>query len=262
VGEFGARWLALREPADWAARCEGLTRRLAVRLSSPVRVLDLGAGTGANVRYLSAVLPSPQHWLLVDHDPALLRLAARQTPGSTAPDTRLADLAALPPDLFAAVGLVTASALLDLVSARWLTELASRCRVRGAAVLFALTYDGRVVCRPSEPEDDDVRDLVNRHQRTDKGFGPALGPTAPEASAAAFAAAGFEVERSRSDWVLGPDACDLQLHLIDGWARAAAEVAPGQARRIERWRERRVAHVRDGRSTVRVGHEDLAGWLR
>ena len=39
--------------------------------------------------------------------------------------------------------LVTGAALLDLVSDRWLAELASHCREAGAAALFALTYNGQ-----------------------------------------------------------------------------------------------------------------------
>src|SRR5258707_11635990 len=75
--------------------------------------------------------------------------------------------------------LVTASALLDLVSERWLRELASACRSHGAAALFALTYNGRSACTPVEPEDDHVRQLFNTHQRrNDKGFGIAAGPDA------------------------------------------------------------------------------------
>ena len=49
--------------------------------------------------------------------------------------------------------LVTASALLDLVSDDWLARVTSLCRKRNAAVLFALTYDRRLRCFPPEPEE-------------------------------------------------------------------------------------------------------------
>jgi hypothetical protein len=56
--------------------------------------------------------------------------------------------------------LVTASALLDLVSEPWLQALAVRCREHASAVLFALNYDGRIQCWPEEPGDEQVRELV------------------------------------------------------------------------------------------------------
>ena len=74
MGEFSADWLALREPADVAARSSELTRAIAEALGHErvLDVLDLAAGTGSNLRYLTDRLPAHQRWLLVDHDPVLL----------------------------------------------------------------------------------------------------------------------------------------------------------------------------------------------
>jgi hypothetical protein len=173
----------------------------------------------------------------------------------------LADLEANA-DLFKAAALVTASALLDLVSAEWIDALAQRCQSSRAASLFALTYDGRIACTPADGDDEMVRDLVNRHQRTDKGFGPALGPDAADAAQQAFASRGFAVERDRSDWTLGSGDSELQRQLIDGWAAAAVEMQPADAAAIEGWRRRRLEHVAAARSTLVVGHEDLAAWVK
>ncbi len=74
---FGAEWLALREPADHAARSAALTAAVAAMLTtkSPLRVLDLACGAGSNLRYMLDRLAGPQEWLLADHDPALLAIA-------------------------------------------------------------------------------------------------------------------------------------------------------------------------------------------
>ena len=96
-----------------------------------------------------------------------------------------ADLAASRPSLLqASTDLVTASALLDLVSADWIDDLAGDCAAVGCAALFALNYDGRVRWCPVLALDAVVRALVNRHQRRDKGFGPAAGPAAASVAAA------------------------------------------------------------------------------
>jgi hypothetical protein len=163
--------------------------------------------------------------------------------------------------LFESQALVTASALLDLVSERWLLALAARCREAGAMALFALSYDGRIECAPADEDDELVRQLVNEHQCRDKGFGPALGPTATDCAECAFSALGYHVRRDRSDWIVRPGAHQLQRELIDGWARAAIEIAPARSASVDAWRGRRLTHVTSGRSALRVGHEDFAAWI-
>lgn len=261
---FDPAWLALREPADSDARSARLTRLVGEALGGRdvLRALDLATGTGSNARYLRDRLPGPQEWLLVDHDPALLAEASARMSGRAV--VRRVDLVdemeRAHAGILANQDLVTASALLDLVSERWLRALAAKSVAVGAAVLFALSYNGEIECAPDDPEDAVVRDLVNRHQRRDKGFGPALGPTTVSVAAGCFAGFDYHVEREQSRWVLGQDARELQQRLIDGWAAAAAETAPDRSAMVEQWRVRRHAHVAAGRSRLIVGHEDLAAW--
>ncbi len=267
---FSADWLALREPADHAARADALTARLAERLAgrSGLRAVDLAAGSGSNVRYLLPRLAAVGHWTLVDHDEALLAHAQRllepavQGAGASF-DVRQADLRELSTLPLEGTALVTAAALLDLVSEAWLRALAARCREVAAHVLCTLSYDGRLECEPVDPEDRLVRDLVNRHQRTDKGFGPALGPDAARIGADCFRDEGFGVHTATSDWVLEASSDALQRELLEGWAGAAREVSPGEAAAVEAWLARRLGHVDAGVSRIRVGHLDLvATWPR
>ena len=266
-----ADWLALREDADAAARSDALARAVAARLppGAPARVLDLATGTGSNIRYLAPRLSGDQRWVAADRDRVLL---ARVPPEVRGPsfaahvETRAIDLGRpgdpAIPLLLNGHHLVTASALLDLVSDRWLRALAALCRASGAIVLFALTYTGESACEPAEPEDDLIRRLMNRHQRaSDHGFGTAAGPDALDCAIRAFAEAGYDMQRERSDWRLLPEHRALQSELVEGWALAAREIAPEHAATIAGWRSRRLAHVEAGRSRITVGHEDIAGWL-
>jgi hypothetical protein len=282
-----SHWLRLREPADVAARSATLTQAIAEAMprGAPVSVLDLGTGTGSNVRYLAEHLPGAQRWLAVDRDPALLaELPHRMSSWSAARgyettmergrcvvrsgdldcqvETEQRDLDTLDDErLFAGRHLVTASALLDLVSEPWLLALATHCRAAGTLVLFAITYNGQFTCVPTEGEDNLVRELMNRHQRTDKGLGgPAAGPDAALRAEQCFAGVGYRVRREPSDWTLGPAEHDMQRLLIDGWAHAATEISPERAAVIERWHARRLAHVDADRSHIVVGHDDLAAW--
>ena len=261
-----SHWLGLRERADCAARSESLTRTIAdaVPAAEPVCALDLATGTGSNIRYLMNRLPGRQRWLAVDRSGDLLaELGGRMSSLECVIEARQMDLGTLDDgEIFAGRHLVTASALLDLVSAEWLRTLAEHCRAARAAALFTITYNGRSSCVPAEPEDDLVRRLMNQHQQTDKGLGgPALGPDAVSCAARQFAERGYHVQREPSDWTLGPGAVDLQRMLIDGWAQAATEMAPEHLSTIAFWRERRLAHVDAGRSQIVVGHDDLAAWL-
>lgn len=285
---FSADWLALREPFDTAARAAPLVATLRTRLATgtvaaPLPVVDLGAGAGSNLRYLAPRLGGAQNWRLVDHDAMLLTAAQRTTQAwakaqdavvstATEPLTIAAggfscsvtceerDLASSWPSLPEGA-LVTAAALLDLVSAAWLDELIRACVAARATVHFALTYDGRSTCVPVDPDDAEVLDLFNRHQVGAKSFGPALGPDAAREGVARFTAAGYTVEAVPSDWRIAPEHRAMQEALLDGWLRAALEVAPERHEALNAWHRRRRVHVAGGRSTLAVGHVDLIGWL-
>jgi SAM-dependent methyltransferase len=262
-------WLALREAADTRARSQLLTARLADRLSSirPLRILDLGTGTGSNIRYLAPRLGTAQHWLAVDKDPRLLaevaEKSARLDPDLHV-DTRALNLGAMTgDDMFDGRHLVTGSALLDLVSDSWLAWVAANCRRVGAAAFFALTYNGDNICTPPAPRDAAVFALFNQHQLMDKGLGgPAAGPRATIAALRCFEAQGFETHRAASNWELGPADKSLQIELIEGWAGAAAEIAPDRQEEIDAWRQTRLDHARRGESTIVVGHDDILAMPR
>jgi SAM-dependent methyltransferase len=289
VSGFSAEWLGLREPFDAAARAALLVAELKRHVTpgtndAPLSIVDLGAGAGSNLRYLAPLLGGVQHWRLVDHDADLLEAALTTThswgsargaevrrAGSSL-TIRAADFAcavqcerAALQNLGAvelpAAGLVTAAALLDLVSHAWLEALARHCRAARAAVVLALTYDGRTTAKPAEPEDPVVLAMFNRQQLFDKGFGPALGLRAAEAAETAFEAHGYELRVATSDWVIGAQDHAMQLALLDGWLGAALEIAPESRAALTSWHQRRRSHVLAGRSELRVGHVDLVGWL-
>lgn len=106
-----------------------------------------------------------------------------------------------------------------------------------------------------------MRELINRHQRTDKGFGPALGPAAARTASELFAGLGYRMRAQQSDWRLGSHEASLQNALIDGWLGAAVEIAPGAAPLLEAWSRLRRGQIEHSRLKMDVGHVDIAGWL-
>lgn len=285
---FTTDWLTLREPLDRAARPVALVQRLSERLprGRGLHAVDLGCGTGSNLRALAPLLPSPQTWRCIDRDPMLLR----ELPNRTRPwaeqhglvmrwedadanilslgapegfqyrvELELRDLATTARDLdFAGFDLVTCAALMDLVSPDWLTTVARKTVEAGAILYAALTYDGAVDFTPVDPLDEEVIALVNLHQRGDKGFGGALGPDAPQIMADTFHALGYRVTTEPSDWDAGPETVPFQRVLVEDYARAATETAPADRRAaIAAWRERRLNAIDRGHGRMQVGHVDL-----
>jgi hypothetical protein len=204
-------------------------------------------------------LPRPQHWRLLDHDAGLVSAAVNELqtiPGVTA-EAVIADLSALPEEALGRADIVTAAALLDLVSAAWLDELIASAVHYRLGMLFALTYTGDIRWQPRLDDDGCVREAFNAHQRGDKGFGAALGPDGAAAAAATAARYGCRVVRRPSPWRLGPRDSALQTQLLDGYKTAATEQVPERADAVADWAVARQARIRRGESRLWVGHEDV-----
>lgn len=271
---FESDWLALREAADATARDRTLATRAQDWLANrpaPLRITDLGAGSGANPRFLAGYLPGPQHWRLVDHDPELLdRAVKRNADTRDAHDSPIQvetcrqDLADVDAAIADDTDLATASALFDLVSPEWMVALAERCAEVGCAALWTMTVDGNWHFtgpdgdRLRETEDAEMLSLFQAHQARDKGLGRALGGAAPKSLRAAFARLGYNIAEAPSPWRLRPgEHQPLALALLDGWRRALIEQAPGERPKIEAWWRDRRASVEAGEMGIEVGHLDL-----
>lgn len=271
---FSPEWLALREPVDHRSRAAGLAARLAgaVPAKPALRVVDLGCGTGSNIRATAPLLPAAeQHWTLVDYDPRLLSAARRELTrwaGHDAGDDAEATLrlevagktlrvdfkqvdldARLDDALGAKPDLVTASAFFDLCSPAFIARFARAVTGRRAVFYTVLTYDGVQQWSPAHAADDAMAAAFHVHQMTDKGFGAAAGPKAPEALAAAFRAEGYRVETADSPWRLGDGDRRLIADLASGFAAAVRETGTVPVEVIDEW----AGIVRIG---AVVGHTD------
>jgi SAM-dependent methyltransferase len=277
MGGFSPDWLALREPADHEARnaqlLEAVGGHFATRNS--LTIVDLGCGAGSNLRGTFAALPSRQHWTLVDYDQRLLDAARERLRGwaeeareqgeelvltkagkTLTVDFRQADLTkelewilGWQPDL------VTAAALFDLASKRWIERFVAALAAQRLPLYTVLTFDGREKWRPPHPADARMLAAFLHHQKTDKGFGPAAGPQATELMAEAFRKSGFAVSTADSAWTIGADQADLAAALTQGIADAVRETGHLDGALIEGW----LAARRES-ATGLIGHHDL--WAR
>jgi hypothetical protein len=258
---FSAQWLALREPYDLRARNATVLDAVAAafRDQPAVAVVDLACGAGASLRAIGPRLPARQSWRLVDNDLGLLaRTAALARPPQLSVTAQAIDLARdLELALDGPLDLVTCSALLDLVSEPWLERLVVEAAARRLPVYAGLSYDGVAALEPGDAFDAEMVAAVNRHQRRDKGFGPALGPQAAALAAARFQSVGYHVVQGRSDWMFEPQDGAMQDAILAGWASAARELGDVPLDRIAAWFTHRRELVADGRARLRVGHIDV-----
>ncbi len=271
---FSAEWLALREEADRRARNPDLLERVAalLRACAHPRIVDLGCGTGSNLRAMAPALGPRQDWHLVDHDAGLL-VAARDALSAWADAARSAgDRLSLEKDgrmitvvftcadlahdvegaLSEGCDLVTAAALIDLASESWLQRLGLRLARSGTPFYTVLAYNGAETWSPPHVLDAEMLAAFHRHQERDKGFGPAAGPRAAGILAGVLAAADYAVMQTASDWVLGGADAPLVRALVEGIAQAVEETGLVPTASVRAWRVARHAGA-----ACRVGHTDL-----
>lgn len=258
-GAFSQSWLARREAADHRSRSGLLAGRLAqwCRERGGARVLDLGCGTGSNLRHLAPRLGPGQRWRLLDVDGALLARAVARAPEGIALVAQCRDLSTLEAGDLAGTDVVTGSALLDLLDQDQLTRLVDAISASGCAALFALSVNGRVRLSPPQPDDGAVAQAFNAHQCRAVGGRALLGPRAPAAAAAAFRAAGYAVVAVATPWRLAAADAALAGEWLEGWIDAATQAQPGRQSAFAAVRQAHADALHDGRLQVEVGHVDL-----
>ncbi|MFE1858610.1 methyltransferase domain-containing protein [Streptomyces anandii] len=267
---YAPEWLQLREVADAEARAALLLDPLRIRLANlpnvhgGLVVHDLGCGTGSMGRWLAPRLDGAQHWVLHDRDPYLLHFAAVASPHAAADgsrvsvETRRGDVARLTPDSLNGAHLVTASALLDVLTHEEVATLAAACAGAGCPALLTLSVAGRVDLTPAHPMDAEITEAFNAHQRRD-GL---LGPDAVDVACEAFGERGATVHVHPSAWRLGPQHRELTAQWLRGWVGAAVEQRPELKERAESYLAERLEACAAGELRVVVHHSDLLALSR
>ena len=273
---FSAEWLALREPADHRARDQALQNNICEQLATvarteerAVRLIDLGCGSGSNLRALATRLPAQQHWTLVDYDPLLLAaaraalvawadqvlsnestLTIRKSEKTIEIEFAQVDLAqdiervlAWPADL------ITAAAFFDLVAEPWLIRFCQALRV---TLYTVLTYDGNEQWLPTHIADTSILKAFHAHQKTDKGFGVAAGPDAALIMQRELTARGFQVALAPSPWKIDQTEAAFMRALATGSATAVRETGLLNTQEVEQWLTARVTAQH-----CTVGHWDI-----
>ena len=262
---FSIEWLNLREVSDHRSRDRDLLKTAVDWLNNLKTkdkvIVDLGSGTGSTIRGLqryTTLTPSIQ-WRLVDNDPGLLAEAIHRHSEEYSIESFLVDLSTTQKLPLKSVSLITASALLDLVSANFIRDLCQLIREKNeyqsVGFYSALNYDGCIKWTPFHPLDAAILMNFNADQRRDKGFGPALGPDATDFLKAQFHSANFQCLWAKSPWLLGSADYQLTESLINGISGVAIQTDELTNSDIQDWKTFRIKNVRTG--TCHLGHTDI-----
>ena len=277
---FSAQWLALREPADHRARDRALQNKVCEQLANvahaeqrAVRLIDLGCGSGSNLRALATSLPPQQHWTLVDYDPLLLAaaraalidwadqvisdsaiLTLRKNNKTIEIEFAQVDLArdiervlAWPADV------ITAAAFFDLVAETWLVRF---CQALRTTLYTVLTYDGSERWLPAHRADASILKAFHAHQKTDKGFGVAAGPEAATIMQRELIARGFQVALAPSPWQIDQTEAAFIQALATGSAAAVRETGLLSEQDVAQWLAARISAQH-----CAIGHWDILATL-
>jgi hypothetical protein len=271
---FSPTWLAMRETADRAARSKDVLAACASAFAkhTHMTICDLGAGTGASLRALAALLPMEQHWILVDVDAANLAAAAeglsawadhaetkggalllRHGPRKIEVRMQRHDFARAPQCWPAETDLVTASAVFDLTSAAWIEDFVARLAGAKMPLLSMLTANDVIISEPAHALDRTIITAFHAHQTRDKGFGPSAGSAAARILEEALQKAGYTIAADDSPWRLGAAETELRRATVDGMAQAVSETNMVSADDVARWRD----HARDTVQHLTIGHRDV-----
>ena len=273
---FSAQWLALREPADHRARDRTLQNKVCEQLANvarteqrAVRLIDLGCGSGSNLRALATSLPEQQHWTLVDYDPLLLAAARAaliawadevindSTSLTLRKNNKILEIEFSQVDLARDIervlawpaDVITAAAFFDLVAESWLVRF---CQALRTTLYTVLTYDGSEQWLPPHSADSAMLKAFHAHQKTDKGFGVAAGPDATSVMQRELTARGFQVTLASSPWKIDQTEAAFIHALATGSAAAVRETGLLNELEVNQWLTARMSARR-----CMVGHWDI-----
>jgi hypothetical protein len=264
--EVSGDWLALREQEDARARSRELALAASGRLGpGPVVIHDLGSGTGSMMRWLAPLLPGRQTWVLHDWNSKLVERATKVVPldrerRPVSVLTRSGELAHLDPDDLDGASLVTASALLDVLTSAEIHAVAQACVAVGCPVLLSLSVTGEVRLDPRDPRDDVFEASFNAHQQRLVGGRRLVGPSGVALAQRLFLDAGWNVLPAATSWRLGDHDPRLLGQWFDGWFDAALEQRADRQVEGAAYRVLRSSQLQRGALSAVVVHTDLLAW--
>lgn len=283
--QFTTDWLEERYRFDVAARNPSVEAACLQHFTqaSPINIIDIGAGTGANFVYLAEKFPQHQRWALVDLNPTLLKrarerlknwamakgyglrekkktLLMRQNDQHIEVEFLSGSFLELPRLLpLHNYHLVTASAVFDLLSKPMLKHLVQVFHDHRLALLTTLNYESMSYL-PKAPEDEHWIGVYEAHMKREQGFGQALGPDCGSFLKECYAPLPkAQLLSAPSRWQIEPNDIHLHRHLLAFLEESLQEMVSAgySGKGLRQWLNEKQQLLEEQQLRLTVNHSDL-----
>lgn len=284
---FDPNWLETRYRFDSSARKNSTEKKMLNHFSSHgnINILDIGAGTGNNVRYYSPFLPQNQSWLLLDSDPLLnsqslvllsqwakknhwpyqlsenelqfqistKTITVKKKLGSLLELNKIIDLAK--------VNLITANAVFDLFSSLQWKIFLNQLTPFSLPLLATLNYS-EMSFFPFCKINQKYIHLYNDHMTRKQKFGKAMGASCAQEMSDILTQYNYNTITEQSNWIIDPKENIMLNFLIHFMEKSVDEMisSPLEKKTFHQWIEKKRKDIKEARLKAKVQHIDIFAW--